>query len=80
MKNFDHVIRIDASTKELAILRRDEDGVETLWVAVNLSDAVAEVAAPAGNWRALGADLDAAQETNGRLQLGPWQTALLQQA
>ena len=36
MENFDHVIRIDASTKELAILRRDEDGVETLYTRVAL--------------------------------------------
>lgn len=68
-----------AATGSVLHFRRST-GAETLWVAVNLSNAVAEVAAPQGNWHALGADLDAAQETSGRLQLGPWQTALLQQA
>lgn len=36
MKNFDHVIKIDTSTKELAILRRDDAGVETLYTKVAL--------------------------------------------
>ena len=53
-------------------------GGETLWVAVNLSQDQSAVAIPTGNWRALAADLGAAQQTTGTLQLAPWQTAVFQ--
>ncbi len=57
-----------------------QDGDDVLWVAVNLSDTPASIAAPAGTWRALGADLGAIGQSTGTLHLGPWQTALLQRA
>ena len=57
-----------------------QDGAETLWVAVNLSDAPASVTAPEGTWRALGAEVGAVQQSAGLLQLDPWQAALLQRA
>jgi hypothetical protein len=36
MKNFDHVVRIDEASRELTILRRSQDGTETLFTSVSL--------------------------------------------
>lgn len=66
---------------------RSENGVlsfrrstrdETLWVAVNLSDSPASIAAPAGTWRALGDELDTARPDGAALVLQPWQAAVWQ--
>lgn len=66
---------------------RSENGVlsfrrstrdETLWVAINLSDSPASIAAPAGTWRALGDELDTARPDGAALVLQPWQAAVWQ--
>ena len=53
-----------------------QDGVETLFCAVNLGDAPADVALPEGVWTATGAGLDLAPVQGGTARLGPWQACL----
>jgi alpha-glucosidase len=53
-----------------------QDGVETLFCAVNLGDAPADVALPEGAWTATGAGLDLAPVQGGTARLGPWQACL----
>jgi alpha-glucosidase len=53
-----------------------QDGVETLFCAVNLGDASADAALPDGVWTATGAGLDLAPVQGGTARLGPWQACL----
>ena len=53
-----------------------QDGAETLFCAVNLGDAPADVALPEGVWTATGAGLDLAPVQGGTARLGPWQACL----
>ena len=53
-----------------------QDGVETLFCAVNLGDAPADIALPDGEWTATGAGLDLAPVQGGTARLGPWQACL----
>ena len=53
-----------------------QDGAETLFCAVNLGDAPADVALPEGAWTATGAGLDLAPVQGGTARLGPWQACL----
>jgi len=52
------------------------DGAETLFCAVNLGDAPADIALPEGAWTATGAGLDLAPVQGGTARLGPWQACL----
>lgn len=36
MKNFDHLVKIDETSRELIIMRRSQDGIETLYTSVPL--------------------------------------------
>jgi alpha-glucosidase len=53
-----------------------QDGAETLFCAVNLGEAPADVALPDGEWTATGAGLDLAPVQGGTARLGPWQACL----
>ena len=53
-----------------------QDGAETLFCAVNLGEAPADVALPEGIWTATGAGLDLAPVQGGTARLGPWQACL----
>lgn len=53
-----------------------QDGAETLFCAVNLGDAPADIALPEGAWTATGAGLDLAPVQGGTARLGPWQACL----
>jgi len=53
-----------------------QDGADTLFCAVNLGDAPADVALPEGAWTATGAGLDLAPVQGGTARLGPWQACL----
>jgi alpha-glucosidase len=53
-----------------------QDAAETLFCAVNLGDATADVALPDGEWVATGAGLDLAPVQGGTARLGPWQACL----
>jgi alpha-glucosidase len=53
-----------------------QDGAETLFCAVNLGDAPADVALPEGAWTATGAGLDLAPVQGATARLGPWQACL----
>ncbi len=49
-------------------------GSERIFVAVNLSDAPADLEAPQGSWDPIGAELGGAHvSADGKLHLGPWQ-------
>ena len=50
---------------------------ETVFCAFNLSDTPAVIDMPEGDWRQIGAELGAAApQADGKLHLGPWQSAL----
>ncbi|MGK7663616.1 MULTISPECIES: beta-galactosidase BglA [Marinovum] len=50
---------------------------ETVFCAFNLSDTPAVIDMPEGDWRQIGAELGAAApQAEGKLHLGPWQSAL----
>ena len=53
-----------------------QDGAETLFCAVNLGDAPADLALPDGEWTATGAGLDLAPVQGGTVRLGAWQACL----
>ena len=53
-----------------------QDGVETLFCAVNLGDAPADIALPDGEWTVTGAGLDLAPVQGGTAPLGAWQACL----
>ena len=54
------------------------DETEHLFLAFNLSEEPAEIAAPAGEWQALGQDVNGVTpHGDGRVRLGPWQPCIL---
>jgi len=53
-----------------------QDAAETLFCAVNLGDAAADIALPDGEWMATGAGLDLAPVQGRTAHLGPWQACL----
>jgi len=67
-----------AASGDVVCFRRAAAG-ETVFVAVNLGDAPAEIDAPQGErWQAIGADLGAvAPGPGGRIALAPWEVSLL---
>ncbi|PKP69932.1 MAG: alpha-glucosidase [Alphaproteobacteria bacterium HGW-Alphaproteobacteria-4] len=53
------------------------EGDERLFLAFNLADSPASIAAPAGRWQALALDFGCAVPVAGQISLGPWQAAIL---
>lgn len=51
-------------------------GDEIMFCAFNLGDDPADIHLPAGEWRAVGAELETARPTPGRVYLEPWQACL----
>jgi alpha-glucosidase len=60
---------------DVVLFERMDDG-ETMFCAVNLGDAPAEIAAPAGTWRSVGASLGSAEIRDGMIGLDAWQCCL----
>jgi alpha-glucosidase len=54
-----------------------QGGGETLFIAANLGDGRAEIAAPEGAWQATGQGLGPVAPKDGRIALGPWEVCLL---
>lgn len=64
-----------ASGDVLSFERRE--GAERLFLAFNLSDTAATLAAPEGRWQPLAADLGGAVPVAGTIELAAWQAAIL---
>ena len=60
-----------------AVLHFRRLGQEELFVAVNLSERAAIIAAPEGRWAPVGADLGSVAPADGRIALGPWAVSIL---
>jgi alpha-glucosidase len=48
---------------------------ETVFCAFNLSQTPTEISLPAGTWTQIGAEIGEATCANGKITLGPWQSA-----
>lgn len=59
----------------ISFLRKDPE--ETVFVAINMSDAPGAVDLPPGNWMQIGAELNSGGTSpDGRVHLGPWQPCI----